>query len=123
LRKLPIDCSEWNGKSLEQLTADEVYILAKTLPGVTQSDRHRIYKGVLQEFVQAGYLKAGSLAIVRQMQEKLGMSEEEYEALWVELGSDPENAHLFYPIVPQTELRDRGRTDFPQTLIRQKQRN
>jgi hypothetical protein len=123
LRKLPIDDSQWNSKSLDHLTADEVYILAKTLPGVTQSDRHRIYKGVLQEFIQAGYLKAGSLAIVRQMQEKLGMSEEEYEALWVELGSDPENAHLFYPIAPQTELRDRGRTDFPQTLIRQKQRN
>jgi uncharacterized protein (DUF486 family) len=126
LKKLP-DSTQWGGKSLEQLTADEVYILAKTLPGVTKNDRHRIYKGVLQELIQAGHLNSvGSLAIVRQMQQKLGMSEAEYEALWVELGSDPENAHLFYPSVPQTELRDSSKAqsgDFPRTLIRQKQRH
>jgi Ca2+/Na+ antiporter len=121
LKKLPIDRSQWGGKSLEQLSPDEVYILAKTLPGMTQRDRQQLYKGLLHDLIQAGHLNSvGSLAIVRQMQQHLGMNEADYEALWVELGSDPANAHLFYPVVPQTELRDRGGTDLPQTLIRQR---
>jgi 4Fe-4S binding domain len=121
LKKLSIDSSQWGGKSLEQLTPDEVYILAKTLPGVTKHDRQQVYKGLLHDLIQAGHLNSvGSLAIIRQMQQHLGMNETDYEALWVELGSDPANAHLFYPTVPQTELRDRGGMDFPQTLIRQR---
>jgi hypothetical protein len=136
LKKIPIDGSQsdgsqwggsqwggsqWGGKSLEQLSPDEVYILAKTLPGVTKHDRQQVYKGLLHDLIQAGHLNSvGSLAIVRQMQQHLGMSEADYEALWVELGSDPANAHLFYPTVPQTELRDRGGMDLPQTLIRQR---
>jgi hypothetical protein len=123
-----IDGLQLEGRSLDQLTPDEIYILAKTLPSITQQDRHRLYKGVLRDLLESGNLpgnhspggSVSSLTIVQYMRQTLGVTDEQYHALLTELGR--EHAQLFYPPVPRTYLRTPITDDVPQTLIRQPKR-
>jgi hypothetical protein len=99
LKKLPIDFSQFlEGRTISQLTPDEVYVLAKTLPGATQSDRWQIYRGVLLEAIQSRNIgSSGSLAALQQMRQILGISDEQHYLVLKELCSERENFHLFYP--------------------------
>ncbi len=49
LGKLNLDIGRFlEGRSLDDLTADEVYVLAKILPGFSKEKRLQVYKGVLK---------------------------------------------------------------------------
>jgi Cyclic nucleotide-binding domain len=93
LSKLQLNVAQFlEGRSLEDLNTDEVYVLAKVVPGFTKEKRHQVYKGVLREALEEGYVNtSSSLEVLQQMRSELDISEEEHRAVLEELGvEDPE---------------------------------
>jgi hypothetical protein len=93
LAKLGFEIDRWlEGKSIETLNADEVYVLAKVLPGFTREKRYQAYKGILQESLIEGYVdSANSLSVLAQMRSELNISDDEHLTILIELGiEDPE---------------------------------
>ncbi|MBD2429243.1 cyclic nucleotide-binding domain-containing protein [Phormidium sp. FACHB-1136] len=81
-----------DGRSLDDLHADEVYVLAKVLPDFTREKRHQAYKGVVREALAEGYINtANSLDVLQQMRQELGISADEHQEILEELGvEDPD---------------------------------
>ncbi len=93
LSKLQLNVAQFlEGRSLEDLNTDEVYVLAKVVPGFTKEKRHQAYKGVLREALEEGYVDtASSLEVLQQMRAELDISTEEHRQVLEELGvEDPE---------------------------------
>ena len=93
LAKFALDFARYlEGRSLNDLSADEVYVLAKVLPGFDREKRLEAYKGVLQESLEKGYVDtAGSLEVLARIRGELGISEKDHHAILLELGvEDPE---------------------------------
>ncbi|HBL11039.1 MAG TPA: calcium-binding protein [Cyanobacteria bacterium UBA11162] len=97
LHKLNLDTSRFlEGRSLDELSADEVYVLAKVLPGFNQEKRLQIYKGILRDALDEGYVDARtSLANFKQMRLQLEISDQDHETIITELGT--EYPELFSP--------------------------
>ncbi len=92
LNKLAVDWSKFlEGRSLQDLLPNEVYVLAKVLPGFNRADRLRVYKGVLQESLQEGNVQsADSLEVLKDVRKELNISDEEHYSVLAELGvEDP----------------------------------
>jgi hypothetical protein len=96
LKKLDIDFTKiLKNRSLDQLKPDELDILAQVLPEVTRrstlQDRLQVYKGVLQESLQAANIQAAnSLKMLEHLRQQLNISEQEHYTLLTELGiEDP----------------------------------
>jgi hypothetical protein len=92
LERLQVDVATLlEGRSLANLTTDEVYVLAKVLPGFNQAKRHQAYKGVLREALEEGYVNtASSLEVLQQMRTELAISDDEHRQVLDELGvEDP----------------------------------
>ena len=114
LHKLPLDLSYFlDGRSVDQLKPDEVYVLAKTLPGVSQYNRVQIYKGVVQEAIQAGHIdSANSLDLLQNVRHQLKITDHDHFQVLSELVSDRDTLPLLYPTQPEppqiarTILRD-----------------
>ncbi|MEA5536027.1 4Fe-4S binding protein [Crocosphaera sp. XPORK-15E] len=93
LTRLQVDVSRFlEGRSIDLLTADEVYVLAKILPGFTGDKRLEAYKGILRDSLEEGYVNtASSLEVLQQMRQELGISEQEHLTILTELGvEDPD---------------------------------
>jgi hypothetical protein len=93
LSKLKLDVSRFlEGRSLESLNPDEVYVLAKILPGFTGEKRLEAYKGVLREALEEGYVNSSnSLEVLQQMRQQLDISQNEHLTVLTELGvEDPD---------------------------------
>ncbi|MDJ0599811.1 MAG: cyclic nucleotide-binding domain-containing protein [Crocosphaera sp.] len=93
LTRLQVDVSRFlEGRSLDLLSADEVYVLAKILPGFTGDKRLEAYKGILRDSLEEGYVNsASSLEVLQQMRGELGISEQEHLTILTELGvEDPD---------------------------------
>jgi hypothetical protein len=88
LSKLQLDVSRFlEGRSLESLNPDEVYVLAKILPAFTAEKRLQAYKQVLQEALEEGYANFfNSLEVLQQMRQGLEISEKEHLRVLTELG-------------------------------------
>ncbi len=92
LKKLNIDfTSVLGGRTLDDLKADELDLLAQVVPQVTKQDRIQVYKGVLEESLQAGSVEAtNSLKSLQSVRQRLEVSQEEHYAILTELGiEDP----------------------------------
>jgi hypothetical protein len=92
LQKLGLDVGRFlEGRSLGDLSPDEVYVLARVLPGFGSSQRHEAYKGVVRDALAEGYVNiASSLEVLRQMRQELGITDDEHRQLLEELGvEDP----------------------------------
>jgi Cyclic nucleotide-binding domain/4Fe-4S binding domain len=92
LVKLQLDVEKYlSGRSLADLSTDEVYVLAKILPEFTREKRHTAYKGVLKESLEEGYVDtASSLEVLQQVRSELEISEPEHRQILEELGvEDP----------------------------------
>ncbi|MBD2436785.1 FHA domain-containing protein [Nostoc sp. FACHB-110] len=92
LNKLAVDWSKFlEGRSLQDLLPNEVYVLAKVLPGFSRADRLRVYKGVLQESLEEGNVQsADSLEVLKDVRKELNVSDEEHYSVLAELGvEDP----------------------------------
>jgi CRP-like cAMP-binding protein len=93
LDKLNLNLSLYlEGRSLTDLNTHEVYILARVLPGFTREKRHEAYKGVVREALQEGYVNySSSLAVLQQLRQELGVTEDEHRQVLDELGiEDPD---------------------------------
>jgi len=90
LKKLAIDFTQvLNGRTLDDLKANELDLLAQVVPQVTKQDRIRVYRGVLEESLQAGNVDAtGSLKSLQSIRQRLEVTEEEHYAVLTELGID-----------------------------------
>jgi hypothetical protein len=104
LEKLGINWqASLEGKSVKDLSTDEVYILAKVLPRFSQEFRRRIYQGVLEEAVaNCKTHSEDNLGILSGVREQLKITEDEhYELLGVVIGE----ISLFFPLQPPIEAR------------------
>jgi Cyclic nucleotide-binding domain/FHA domain len=93
LSKLTIDFSRFlEGRSMDDLKAEEVYVLAKVLPGFNQEQSLQVYKGVLRETLEQGNAdSASSLEVLRPIRQELNIKDEDHFAVLTELGSvEPE---------------------------------
>ena len=97
LRKLNLDVAQYlEGRSLDELNSNEVYVIAKILPDFTHNQKMQAYKGILKESLEEGYVNSsGSLEVLKQMRMELDMSERDHEQILTELGV--ENPSLFDP--------------------------
>lgn len=93
LSKLSLNITNFlEGRSLEDLTTDEVYVLAKVLPGFNKDKRHEVYKGVLKESLEEGYVNtSSSLEVLAQLRLQLNLTDDEHRTIIEELGiEDPD---------------------------------
>ncbi|MEO0834621.1 MAG: hypothetical protein AAFY16_01255, partial [Cyanobacteria bacterium J06642_3] len=90
LKKLKLDFNQvLGGRSLDDLKADELDLLAQVLPQVTKQERIQVYKGVLSESIQAGSVDASnSLKTLQSVRQRLEINESEHYAVLTELGID-----------------------------------
>jgi hypothetical protein len=88
LNKMELDTVKYlDGRSLENLSADEVYVLAKILPDFTQQKRLQAYQGVLKEAIEEGYTDFNhSLEMLQQMRWELQITDSEHQVILRELG-------------------------------------
>lgn len=88
LSKLTVDFSQYlEGRSLADLKADEVYVLATVLPGVNRAYGTQVYKGLLKEALEQGNVNsANSLEFLQQIRQELGLKEEEHFEILTEVG-------------------------------------
>lgn len=74
------------GRSLEELNTDEVYILAKTLPGFTGEQKRQVYKDILRENLTTGKTdSAGSIDGLREVRQQMELSDEDHRSVLSEL--------------------------------------
>ncbi|MBD2362203.1 EF-hand domain-containing protein [Anabaena minutissima FACHB-250] len=114
LSKLNLDTSRFlEGRSLDELSADEVYVLAKVLPGFHKEKRLQVYKGVLQEALKEGYVDySSSLEVLQQMRQELDITKEEHDLILTELEVeyptilDPTKQHNREDLLRQESYRE-----------------
>jgi CRP-like cAMP-binding protein len=120
LKKLGIDLARiLEGRSIEDLDADEVYILAKTLPGVDRDRRIEIYQNLVQEAIGSGQVNsATSLVVFSQLRQKLEITTHEHHTILQELGV--EDPSLFNPsklVTVENQLRLSAYRQFLELLL------
>ena len=104
LARIDLDVGRFlDGRSLADLGTDEVYVLAKVLPGFTGQKRLEAYKGVVREALEEGFVNASSsLEVLRQMRLSLGITDDEHRQVLEELGvEDPVPARSRQPPQPR----------------------
>jgi len=92
LKKLGLNISRFvEDKSLENLNTDEVYVLAKVLPEFTKDKRQEVYKNLLKESLEEGYVNTvSSLEMLSQIRWELSITDDEHRTILTELGvEDP----------------------------------
>ena len=99
LKKLDLDFSQFlEGRAIEDLNPDELYVLAKVLPGFTHQYRLRVYTGVLKEAIeQRSVTPDRSLIAFAMLRKELGISEGEHEQIIDELLLNNPNLMSPYP--------------------------
>jgi Cyclic nucleotide-binding domain len=125
LGKLQLNLTEFlEGRTLADLNTDEVFVLAKVLPGFTKEKRHAAYKGVLGEALGEGYVDtASSLAVLQQLRSQLDISEDEHRAVLLELGvDDPQLLDPQYQRSRENQVRLTGYRQALERLVRLQQR-
>ncbi|NJN89458.1 MAG: hypothetical protein HC878_03145 [Leptolyngbyaceae cyanobacterium SL_5_14] len=106
LSKLDIDFSQsLDGRSLEDLKPDELYALAKVLPGFTQDYRLQVYTGVVREALEQGSVTLSrSLGSFQPLRQNLEISEDTH---WIVLDRlQTEEPTLFYSPYGQSRSAD-----------------
>jgi CRP-like cAMP-binding protein len=75
------------GRPIDRLSADEVYVLAKTLPNFTAPQKRAAYRAILAEALETGHTKsAESLETLTHLRGELGISEADHHAITEALG-------------------------------------
>lgn len=90
LKKLPLNLVQFlEGRSLEDLTPNQLYALAKVLPGFTHQYRLQVYEGVLREAMVQRNTKAIQVQALARMRQELEIKEEEHWSIFHQLSQDP----------------------------------
>ncbi|VWC52151.1 hypothetical protein BLA23254_07978 [Burkholderia lata] len=90
LKKLKVDVSRYmDGRSIDDLQPDEVYVLSKVLPAYTREQKVIAYKRILDEMIsQQKTTSAAGLQVLHDLRGEMGISTEEHARLIDELGHD-----------------------------------
>lgn len=90
LQGLKVDISKYlEGRKLEELQPDEVYVLAKTLPSFSREQRVQAYRNILEEALRTGKAdSSASLELLREVRLGFDISDDEHRQLVQELGID-----------------------------------
>ncbi len=87
LKKLGIDTSQFLQRGTDELKPDEVYVLAKVLPGFDRQSRLKVYQGVLEEALADGKTQsANSLEMLQDIREELQITPEEHYSILQSVG-------------------------------------
>ncbi|MGK7915850.1 MAG: 4Fe-4S binding protein [Prochloraceae cyanobacterium] len=111
--KLSLNLSQFlENRPLEQLKPDELYILAKVLPGVTRQNLEQIYAEVLQEALEEEYFEpAASKEALKHLRQKQDLTDEEHDRILAEvLGNNPQLMGL------STQKRSHPQADAPKYI-------
>lgn len=103
LRGLKVDLVRFlEGRKLEELKPDEVYVLAKTLPQFSHDQKLSAYRNILEDALQQGRTNsAASLEMLREVRHELGVNDDEHRSLLADLGAgggdslDPDEAATY----------------------------
>lgn len=92
LQKLNLDAASLDGRSLEDLSADEVYTLVKVLPGFSQQLRLETYAGIVQDLLEQQVTDVvGSLDFCKKLRQELQIADSEhFNAIEVIAATHPE---------------------------------
>ncbi|NEQ54828.1 MAG: 4Fe-4S binding protein [Leptolyngbya sp. SIO3F4] len=90
LQKLPLDISSLlDGRSWDDLSPDEVYVLAKVIPGATSQERLDLYSRVLKEAMNAEECpQLKNIEALQQILQILGIKEEEHHQVMRQISGD-----------------------------------
>ncbi len=87
LKKLGIDMSQFLQRGTDELKPDEIYVLAKVLPGFDRQSRLKVYQGVLEEALADGKTQsANSLEILQDVREELQITPDEHYKILQSVG-------------------------------------
>ena len=133
LKKLPIEISQFlKGRSLDDLTSNELFVLTSVLPQFQHVDRLQIYKEILQETLTQGSITPeNTVEALRELRQQMGLSDDEHYSLLSDIASEQLSA--VYPADSQakkTILKNKKASNYtntkeliaPKTEIRQKRR-
>jgi len=117
LKKLKVNFNEILGiNSLNDLTYDEIYILGITLSCITRDEKLNVYKNILHDSLQNGNFNTSDcLALLSDVRNGLGITEEEHNITLQELGI--ENSNLFDPEVALSQERMLRENNYRDNLI------
>jgi hypothetical protein len=104
LQKLGVNWQEsLEGRSLKDLSTDEVYILAKVLPRFGHEFLLLVYQGILEEALDSGKTQSeDSLEILAEIRSQLKVTEAEHYDLLALIGN--ENPQCLIPIEHRNQL-------------------
>ncbi|MGB0561991.1 MAG: EF-hand domain-containing protein [Spirulinaceae cyanobacterium] len=90
LGRLKLDTAKFlEGRSLDELNADEVYVLAKVLPGFSHEKRLQTYKGIVRESIEEGDVAVAEVFEgLKVMRQELEIADAEHETILAELGQE-----------------------------------
>jgi FHA domain/Cyclic nucleotide-binding domain len=102
LQKLAVNWADFlDGRPLEELGTNEVYVLAKVLPGFNRQSRLQVYQGVLQEALAEGKTQsANSLELLQDIRDELQITPEDHFDILNNLGV--ENPSLLDPNIQRS---------------------
>lgn len=103
LKKLDLETEKFlDGRSLDELSASEVYVLAKVLPSFSHEKRLQAYQEVLRETIKQDYLlPENSLDRFKQLRQDLSISEEEHHTILQEL--EQQHPEIFNAARPSSQ--------------------
>ena len=105
---------EWlDGRSLDQLSPDEVFTLAKVLPAHRREDNRKLYKNVVEDLYRSGRLeRAASLLQLEELRSSLGLEEQDHHGVVHELAlADPQLLALDERQSQRRNLREEAATE------------
>ena len=107
------------GRSLDELSADEVYVLAKTLPGFSAAQKREAYRAILAEVLETGETRsAESLELLADLRAQLGLSDADHAAITDALGmADPHLLDASQARSVETRVRTENYRDYLYGLI------
>lgn len=87
LGRLKMDFSKiLEGRTLEDLSADEVYMLSRTLSSLPDDKRALLYRDILRDALARGEVSGeNSLEALREIRQQLGVGDDEHERVMTEL--------------------------------------
>jgi hypothetical protein len=75
------------GRAIDRLSADEIYVLAKTLPNFTVAQKREAYRAILAEVLETGETRsAESLKMLADLRAQLGLTDADHDAITEALG-------------------------------------
>ena len=80
LKKLPIEISPFlKGRSLDDLTSNELFVLTSVLPQFQRKDRLQIYQGILQDALTQGNINsADTFEVLKELRQRLALNDDEH---------------------------------------------